>query len=146
MKKVLIGFSTRKGETESIANLIAEGIRFSGIEVVVKDVKELESEKDLKGYDGIVFGAPTYHGEMTQKMKTLLFLAEKTGLNKIVGGAFGAYGWSGEAPERIFDTMKHILDMDMVKAPLMLKASNIEGGIKMAQEYGKEVAQKISES
>ncbi len=38
------------------------------------------------------------------------------------------------------------VDMDMVKAPLMLKASNIEGGIKMAQEYGKEVAQKITES
>jgi flavodoxin len=90
------------GETEKIGNLIAEGIRFSGHEADVVKVTDIKKEDDLKGYDAVVFGSPTYHGEMVQGMKTLLFMAEKAELEGKVGGAFGAFGWSGEAPDRIF--------------------------------------------
>ncbi len=34
--------------------------------------------------------------------------------------------------------------MDMVSSPLMLKASTIEGGIKAAHDYGKELADMIA--
>ena len=77
-------------------------------------------------------------------MKKLLFLAEKAGLQGKVGGAFGAFGWSGEAPDRIFDTMKHILKMDMVSSALRLKSSSIGGGVQMAQDYGREIAKKLN--
>jgi flavorubredoxin len=87
----------------------------------------------------------TYHGEMMQGMKTLLFLAENSGLEGKIGGAFGAFGWSGEAPVRIYDTMKHILKMNMVKEPLMLKSSSLGGGIQMAQDYGREIVNKLEE-
>jgi len=76
-------------------------------------------------------------------MKTMLFLAENTALEGKVGGAFGAFGWSGEAPDRIYDTMKHIFKMNMVEGPLRLKTSSIQGGIQMAQNYGKEIVSKI---
>ena len=59
---------------------------------------------------------------MMDRMKTMLFLAERAELAGKVGGAFGAYGWSGEAAERIFDTMKNIFKMEMVSTPLMLKS------------------------
>ena len=90
MAKALIVFATRAGETDRIANLIAEGIRFSGVEASVVNVVEVKSEKDLMGYDAVVLGSSTYHGEMLSKMKTLLFMAEKAGLEGKVGGAFGA--------------------------------------------------------
>lgn len=78
-----------------------------------------------------------------QGMKTFLFLAEKAALGNKVGGSFGAFGWSGEAPGRIYDTMKNIFQMDMVGGPLMLKSSDLGGGIKMAQDYGREIAGKL---
>jgi flavorubredoxin len=140
MPKALIAYATRTGETESIAQLIGEGLRMSGIETVVADVKEIRKESDLEGYDAYVFGAPTYHGDMLKAMKTFLFLAEKAPLEGRVGGAFGAFGWSGEAHERIFDTMKNIFKMKMVSGPLRLKTSTLGGGLQMAQEYGREVA------
>jgi flavorubredoxin len=139
MAKVLIVYATRTGETEKIGNLIAEGIRFSGHEAQVTNVKEIQKEAALQGFDAFVFGSPTYHGEMMKSMKTLLFLAEKAGLDGNVGGAFGAFGWSGEAPPRIFDTMAHIYGMKMVGSPLTLKASWLDGGVIMAQDYGKAV-------
>jgi flavorubredoxin len=144
MAKALIVYVTRTGETEKIGNLIAEGIRFSGHEADVVKVTDIKKEDDLKAYDAIVLGSPTYHGEMVQGMKTLLFVAEKAGLEGKVGGAFGAFGWSGEAPDRIFDTMKNIFKMNMVSIPLRLKSANLGGGMKMAQDYGREIAEKLA--
>ncbi|MCD6297418.1 MAG: FprA family A-type flavoprotein [Deltaproteobacteria bacterium] len=143
MGKVLVVYATRKGSTRNIAELIAEGIRIGGGEVEVKNVTEVKKDEDLAGFDGYVLGSATYHGEMMQGMKTMLFLAEKAGLKGKVGGSFGAFGWSGEALGRIFDTMEHILEMNMVSGPLRLKSAALGGGTQMAQEYGKEIGKKL---
>jgi len=143
MAKALIVCATRTGETIKIGELIAEGIRFSGHEANVVKVNEIKKETDLHGYDALVFGSATYHGGMMQGMQTMLFLAEKAGLEGKIGGAFGAFGWSGEAPDRIFDTMKNIFKMNMVSDPLRLKSSTLGGGLQMAQDYGREIAEKL---
>lgn len=144
MGKILIVFATRANETKGIANLIGEGIRMAGHEADVKKINEIKNEEDINGYDGYVFGSATYHGEMITSMKQLLFVAERAELKGKPGGAFGAFGWSGEAPGRIFDTMANIFGMNMVAAgPLMLKAGWVEGGMTASQEYGKSIAAMI---
>lgn len=143
MGKALVVYVGRSGETQRIADLIAEGIRIQGFEASVLNIAKVKKVEDLEGFDAYVFGSATYHGEMMQGMKTMLFLAEKTGLDGKVGGAFGAFGWSGEAPGRIFDTMKNIFKMDMVNGPLMLKSALLGGGTEMAQGYGKDIAKKF---
>ncbi len=144
MGKVLIIYATRSDETKGIANLIGEGVRLSGHEAEVKKTSDIKSEEDIKGYDGYIFGSATYHGEMITSMKQILFLSERAELKGKPGGSFGAYGWSGEAPTRIFETMEHIFNMNMVSAgPLMLKASWVGGGLQAAQEYGKSISAMI---
>ena len=143
MAKALVVFATRTGETKDIAELIAEGLRMQGSDPTVVSASDIKKESDLDGYDAYVFGSATYHGEMMQSMKTMLFLAENADLQGKMGGAFGAFGWSGEAPGRIYETMKNIFKMNMAKGPLMLKASSLGGGVQMAQEYGKEIGKKI---
>ena len=144
MAQALIVFATRSGQTQNIADLIAEGIRFSGIDAKVVSATQLTKPEDLEGYDAYVFGSATYHGEMMQAMKTLLFLVAKLDLEGKVGGSFGAFGWSGEASDRIYDTMQNILKMDMVGSPLRLKSAIIQGGMQMAQDYGREIGKKVS--
>ena len=147
MPKALIAYTTRKNATKSIAELIGEGLRFGGVEATVMTLADIEKAKvNLEDFDAIVLGAPTYHGEMHTGMKTFLFVAEKANLEGKVGAAFGAYGWSGEAAGRIFDTMKNIFKMDMVSGPLMLKSAFMGGGPQMAQGYGKEIARKLGAS
>ncbi|MBW1701957.1 MAG: FprA family A-type flavoprotein [Deltaproteobacteria bacterium] len=146
MAKALVVYSTRRGQTKDIAELIAEGIRFEGGEADAKNVTEIKKETDLEGYDSYVFGSATYHGEMMQGMKTMLFLAEKVNLEGKVGGSFGAFGWSGEAPGRIFETMTNIFKMNMVSGPLRLKSASLGGGTQMAQDYGREVGKKLRTS
>jgi flavorubredoxin len=143
MSKGLVVFATRTNQTQKIAQRIAEGMRLEGYDVDVLNVTEIDKGAiALDGYGAIVLGSATYHGEMLQSMKTFLFVAEKANLQGKAGGAFGAFGWSGEAPGRIFDTMTHIFKMNMVHDPLRLKAADLGGGIKMAQDYGREIARK----
>ncbi len=145
MAKVLIVYTSRSGETEKIAQYIAEGVRFGLAEAILKNAADIKSEEDLTGYDAVVFGSPTYHGDMLPAMKQVLFLAEKAGLEGRLGGAFGAFGWSGEAVDRIHQTMEHIFKMDMSMEALRLKSAELGGAMQMAQGYGKEIAQKLAE-
>lgn len=144
MAKALVIYTTRTNQTKTIAELVAEGLRLSGVEVVLANINEYD-KKAIKAeeFDAIVLGSPTYHGEMVQAMKTFLFKLEKMSLAGKVGGSFGAFGWSGEAPGRIFDTMTHIFKMDMVGGPLQLKSASLGGGLQMAQGYGKKIAEKL---
>lgn len=143
MSGILVVYTTRTGKTKKIAESILEGASANGAEVKLVDAKQIKNESDLDSYDAYVFGSPTYHGEMMQSMKTTLFIAEKANLEGKVGGAFGAFGWSGEAPERIYNTVKNIFKMDMVSNFLKLKSTSA-GGLQTAQAYGQEIAQKLN--
>jgi flavorubredoxin len=144
MGKVLVVYATRTGETQNIADLIGEGVRLAGHQADVVNVKNVKSEADLAGYDGYAFGSATYHGDMLQAMKTFLFLAEKAPLVGKTGGAFGSFGWSGEANDRIYQTMKNIFKMNMVADCLRLKSSNLGGGVQMAHDYGHQLARNLT--
>jgi flavorubredoxin len=144
MAKVLIVCASRAGETCRIGDLIAEGVRISGHEAEVLEARDVTSEEQLSTSDALILGSATYHGEMLSKMKQVLFMAEKATLAGKIGGAFGAFGWSGEAPDRIFDTMKNIFKMEMVTGPLRLKNSQLDGAIRMGQDYGREIVKKLA--
>lgn len=146
MNKALVAYVSRTGKTEKMAGLIAEGIRLSGNEAVVKKVSDIKSEKDLEGYDGYVFGCPTYHRDMTASMKKFLFLAENANLLGKMGGAFGSYTHSGESAQMIYDTMQFVFKMDMVDLGAMnLKEAVVETqeGMRACHDYGKAVGKKF---
>ena len=146
MNKILVAYVSRTGNTKKMAEFIAEGVRFSGQDPILKKVSEIKNEKDLEGYNGFIFGCPTYHRDMTSGMKTFLFIAEKSNLLGKMGGAFGSYTHSGESAQMIFDTMEFVFKMDMVDlGALNLKEAIIDtpDGLKACQEYGKAVGQKF---
>jgi flavodoxin len=146
MKKVLIAYISRTGKTQQMAEYIAEGVRMTGNVAEVKRITDIKSEKDLQGYDGYVFGSPTYHRALPGIMETFLFLAQKAGLAGKVGGAFGSYTHSGDAPKIIFDTMENVYKMNMVDlGSFNLLEHLVEGmdGMRACQEYGKAIAKKL---
>ncbi len=146
MKKVLIAYDSRTGHTEKMAEYIAEGIRMGGNEVELKKIQSIKKEADLQGYDAYVLGCPTYHRDMTGGMKTFLFLMEKAGLEGKVGGAFGSYTHSGDAPGYIYDTMEHVFRMKMTDlGSFNLKERLVDDpqGMRACQDYGKGINAKL---
>ena len=143
MHKVLVAYISRTGMTEKMANFIAEGVRIAGHEADIKKIAGIKTEKELEGYDGYIFGCPTYHRDMTAGMKTFLFLAQKANLTGKMGGAFCSYTHSGESGPMIYDTMQHVYKMDVVDlGSLNLKEHIIDTqeGAKACQDYGKALA------
>jgi len=147
MKKVLIAYFSLTGKTEMMAQYIAEGIRISGQEAVVKKISNIRSADDLTGYDGYMFGSPTYHRDMADPMKTFLFLARKANLEGKLAGAFGSYTHSGDAPAVIFDTMQYVYKMEPFQlGSFNLKEAIVETteGMRACQDYGRVFGEKIA--
>ncbi len=146
MKKILIVYLSRTGNTEKMAEFIAEGIRMTGNTVEVKRLSKINSKKDLESYDGFVFGCPTYYRNITDGMKRFLFIAASANLVGKVGGAFGSYIYSGESGDVIYETMLHVFKMDMVDLGALNMKEYImdtDEGIHACQDYGKTVGKKF---
>ena len=144
MGKVLVAYLSLKGHTEKLAEYIAEGVRIAGCEADLKKISEIKKPEDLQGYDAYVFGCPTYHRDMPQKMKTFLFLAKEANLEGKTAGAFGSYTHSGDAPKLIFETMEFVFKMK----PVRLGSFNVKEGdidspeyLRACHDYGKAICE-----
>jgi len=147
MKKVLIAYFSLSGKTEKMAEYIAEGVRFSGQQAVIKKISDIKNANDLAGYDGYIFGSPTYHRDMAEPMKTFLFLAKKANLEGKLAGAFGSYTHSGDAPAIIFDTMQYVYKMEPFElSSFNLKEAVVETGegMRSCQDYGRVFGEKLA--
>ena len=152
MKKVLIAYFSATGTTEKIAEYIAEGIRISGQGVVVRKTSEVKAPDDLAGYDGYIFGAPTYSLDVPEPMKKILLAVEKAGLEGKLGGAFGsyshevAYKHDAYAPAIIYNTLQTASKMEPFElGPLNLREDMVATGegMKACQDYGQVFGNKL---
>ena len=75
MKKVLVLYYSRSGNTEKMAKAIAEGAQ--GVSDTAVEVSyHLDDASELSNYDAIVIGAPTYRKEYPIDFKNLFEEAE----------------------------------------------------------------------
>jgi len=140
MAKILVAYTSITGNTEKMAQYIAEGIRFSGSEVIPKNISAIEEASELNGFEGYIFGSPTYHRDITKDMKAFLFLAKRANLEGKLAGAFGSYTHSGDAPSILLETMEFVYKMEPFKlSSLNLKEALIDtpDGMRACQDYGK---------
>ncbi|HNX91278.1 MAG TPA: flavodoxin domain-containing protein, partial [Candidatus Omnitrophota bacterium] len=72
MKKIVIIYYSRSGNTAEMAKLIAEGARsVDGVHTDIFSVADIDAKKMLE-YDGIILGSPTYYGSMAYEIKKLI--------------------------------------------------------------------------
>jgi flavodoxin len=146
MKKALIVYASRTGKTKAMAEYLAEGLRMAGCQVDVKKIAEIDKGEQLAGYDGYLFGCPTYHKDMTEGMKKFLFKAKMAALDGKWGGAFGSHTHSGESPVIVYETMQYVCKMKMTDlGPLRLTEGMVgtPEGNKACQDYGRAFGQKL---
>jgi NAD(P)H dehydrogenase (quinone) len=100
MPKVLVVYHSQSGNTELMAEFVAEGAREAGAAVDLKKVEDT-SPDEMLAYDGIIAGSPTYYGLMSAPLKKFLDDSVKfhKQLNGKVGGAFTSAGNIGGGNE-----------------------------------------------
>ncbi len=91
--KVLVVFDSHTGNTGLMAEAVAQGVRDSGIEAVLKTVDEASID-ELPQVQGVILGSPVYYGLPTGKIKTWIDESVKYHgkLTHLVGGAFCSAG------------------------------------------------------
>ncbi len=152
MKKVLIAYFSPGGTTEKMAQYIAEGVRFSGHEAVTRDIKDIKSPADLAGYDGYIFGSPTYSLALPGAMKLFLDTLEEAGLEGKPGGAFGPYrhdaGYSHDshAPAVIFNIIQEtgkMVPFELGAFVLQEETVGTGRGMEACQDYGRVFGERL---
>jgi len=116
MPKVLIIYYSRSGNTKAMATAVEEGVKSEGLDIQLKDVKDV-SPRELLEYEGIIIGSPTYYGTMAGQIKLLLDESVKYHgkLAGKVGGAFSSSKILGGGNETtVLDILKALLIHGMI--------------------------------
>ena len=93
MDKVMIVYWSQTGNTENMANAIAEGVKAAGKEAAVLSVDAVKPE-ELQAYPAFALGCPAMGDEVLEEgeMEPFVDAVEKFASGKTIG-LFGSYGW-----------------------------------------------------
>ncbi len=117
MAKILICYYSRTQHTQRMAEAVAKGAaEIANTDVQIKSVDEIQPN-DLRSYDAIIMGSPTYYGSMAAELKKLIdeSVAFHGKLAGKVGGAFSSSANVGGGNETtVMDILKAMLIHGMV--------------------------------
>jgi flavorubredoxin len=107
---ILITYVSAYGYTKEAAGYIAEGIRENkDLTVEIADIENISLEEldaKLVMADGVLVGSPTINQNTLLPVYKLFALINPIRDKGKLGGAFGSYGWSGEAPKIILENLR----------------------------------------
>ena len=93
MSKVAVVFWSGTGNTESMADAVAQGARGAGASVDVLGPSDFDASK-VAAYDGIAFGCPAMGAEVLEEDEfDPMFQDVKGALSGTIIALFGSYGW-----------------------------------------------------
>ena len=93
MSKVAVVYWSSTGNTESMANAVAEGAKAAGAEVTTFETSDFSADK-VDEFDAIAFGCPAMGDEVLEEDEfEPMFSSCEAKLSGKVIGLFGSYGW-----------------------------------------------------
>ena len=93
MSKIAVVYWSGTGNTEAMANLVAEGATSAGAEAEVISCADFSADK-AEGYDAIAFGCPAMGAEQLEESEfEPMFAGLEGSLNGKKVALFGSYGW-----------------------------------------------------
>ncbi|NOY75658.1 MAG: FAD-dependent oxidoreductase [Kiritimatiellaeota bacterium] len=146
--KVTMAYVSAYGYTEELARKIAEGINgnldvdLKPYDMVVSDESRVLS--DLMDSDAILLGSPTVNGDSLPPVTDLLMKMNGVLHGGKVAGAFGSYGWSGEAADMLTARL-NVLRMKTLEPPLKAVFKPSAKELAAAYDYGRRFAAILAE-
>jgi len=142
---ILIAYVSAYGYTKEAAHLIAEGIQETeDITVDIADIENIsleELESKIIMSDGLLVGSPTINQNTLLPVYKLFALINPIRDKGKLGGAFGSYGWSGEAPNLILENLR-MLKFKIFEETAAFKFSAENNKKENLREFGRNFAQR----
>ncbi len=145
--RVFIPYVSAYGNTKKMAEKIAEGIRLAGdIETLVMDIEHVDVnvlEQEVYRCCGFVIGSPTINQNTLLPIYKILAVINPIRNKGKLAGAFGSFGWSGEAVKIIQENLKNlkfkIYDEEGLKVNFIPYEKSDERAIEYGLGFGKQL-------
>jgi flavorubredoxin len=146
---VVIAYGSMYGNTELMAETVAQGAVEAGIrDVVVHNVSRSDPSvmlRDIFKYSGLIVGSPTYCGELYPEVEALLREIETRGVKNRMFGYFGSFTWAGAAVKRLAafgQTMQWTTAEVSIEEKRGMKTDNYQACLKL----GRQIAELVKQS
>jgi flavorubredoxin len=147
-RKILIAYVSAYGYTRAAAELIASGIlETEGISVDITDIENITTdilESKILAADGILIGSPTINQNTLLPVYKLFSLINPIRDKGKLGGAFGSFGWSGESPKIILESLR-LLKLKIYEETASFKFSPGDSKEEYLKDFGRKFAEKFME-
>jgi flavorubredoxin len=145
-KKAVVIYDTMWQSTEKMAEAIAAGINKEGVPAKPLHLRKWHrSEVMTEVFDAkaIVVGGPTLNNGLFPSLADFLsYMKGLKPLNKI-GGAFGSYGWSGEAVKIITNELES-MKFNIIDPGLKIQYVPDKKGLENCYAYGRKIGKAVN--
>lgn len=145
-KTLVVFYMSSYGNTARMAEEISEGAGdVEGVRVSLYDLQGGATESFvnlIEEADALLFGSPTINGDAVKPIWDLLSSLAVVNLEGKLGGAFGSYGWTGEAVRMIEDRMRG-LKMRIPYDGVRVKLIPNEDELQTCRQFGKQIAETL---
>ncbi len=150
----MVVYESKYGNTKLVAETITKGMSKVGIELVIKELKEVDPSK-ITDYDAILIGSPNHYGGPTEGVKEFI---DRLGELNLKGKLFAVFDtYLGKKSDYFFE--KAVKKMEKIvseKVPALeqmapglsikvqgMKGPIVEGELSKCKEFGKKIATQL---
>ena len=143
---VVIAYGTMYGNTEELAEAIAEELSKEGIKnIVMYNVSQTNHSyilSDIFKYKALIVGCTTYNMHLYPEMESLLSKVAAREMKNRVMGYFGSYTWASAAVKKLGEFAEK-LKFELVGNPVEMKQSMKQDNYAQAKELAKAMAERL---
>ena len=148
MEKALVAWVSAYGKTGMLAEAIGRGLRKAGVEADVADIEKMpagELGERIASSSALITGSPTINQNFLPPVYTLFALCSPLRDKGKLAGAFGSYGWSGEARKQMESCMSE-LKFEVVSGGPFVKFTPSPSDLEEAEKWGELFGKKMLET
>ena len=143
---VVIIYGTMYGNTEQMAEVIAQELSYQGIkDIVMHHVNKSDQSyiiADVFRYKGVIVGSPTYSNEVYPKVESMLSQLLIRDIKSRYLGYFGSFCWASAAVRKMADFVEKS-KYELVGDPVEMKQSMGDITYEQCKNLAKEMASRL---
>ena len=143
---VVIAFGSMYGNTQQLAEAIAEGLVSGGIRnVVIHNVSKTDTSfilSDIFKYKGLIIGSPTYMNAIYPMVEKLLSPIKHRSIKNRLYSCFGSFSWAGAAVKQL-TAFADTMGWELVGMPVENKHAVFSEKYQAAFELGQTFANRM---
>lgn len=138
MENMILVYWTQSGNTQQMAEAIAEGVKQAGASI---EVMEVAAQPSLDGYQKILFGCPAMGAEVLEECEfDPYFTSIEASLNGKSVALFGSYGWGDGEWMRNWEERVMRTGANLYENGLIIHETPDDAGLAQCRSFGEAFA------